>query len=245
MNALLELLASDADVSTGDVRAATAATISRIKGDTRVRVFRDQQDLYGLVGELAAKPDMRLLDVRTNPITELTWNFEKAFQERPHGRYIFNVTDPRVIDDPMGVEYQSLVRAASEVRLKTVPFRVQVYDRSCALIPLDFDDNMVGAYLTTEPDLVRGLLELHRRMWVRAERDIDHVLPPSPQTFSWSSLLAQLVSGRTDEAGARAIGTTLRTYRRRVQVLMSDLGVASRFAAGVEAQRRGLLDLIA
>lgn len=52
-------------------------------------------------------------------------------------------------------------------------------------------------------------------------------------------LLTQLAAGSKDEQIARTLGMSLRTVRRRVHTLMSDLGVDTRFAAGVEAVRRG------
>ncbi len=52
-------------------------------------------------------------------------------------------------------------------------------------------------------------------------------------------LLTQLAAGAKDEQIARTLGMSLRTVRRRIHTLMSDLGVDTRFAAGVEAVRRG------
>jgi DNA-binding CsgD family transcriptional regulator len=54
-------------------------------------------------------------------------------------------------------------------------------------------------------------------------------------------LLEQLVAGATDEVIARKLGISLRTVRRRVAGLMTELGVDTRFQAGVEAVRRGWL----
>ena len=54
-------------------------------------------------------------------------------------------------------------------------------------------------------------------------------------------LLEQLMAGVTDEVIARKLGIGLRTVRRRIAGLMSDLGVDTRFQAGVEAVRRGWL----
>lgn len=54
-------------------------------------------------------------------------------------------------------------------------------------------------------------------------------------------LLAQLAQGAKDEQIARVLGISLRTVRRRVAALMVELGVDSRFQAGVEAVRRGWL----
>ncbi|WP_310525969.1 LuxR C-terminal-related transcriptional regulator [Nocardioides sp.] len=54
-------------------------------------------------------------------------------------------------------------------------------------------------------------------------------------------LLAQLAAGGKDEQIARTLNISLRTVRRRIAALMSDLGVDTRFQAGVEAARRGWL----
>ena len=54
-------------------------------------------------------------------------------------------------------------------------------------------------------------------------------------------LLAQLADGAKDEQIARKLDVSLRTVRRRIAALMTDLGVDTRFQAGVEAARRGWL----
>lgn len=54
-------------------------------------------------------------------------------------------------------------------------------------------------------------------------------------------LLEMLAAGSKDEQMARALDMSLRTVRRRVAALLVELGVTSRFQAGVEAVRRGWL----
>lgn len=54
-------------------------------------------------------------------------------------------------------------------------------------------------------------------------------------------LLAELADGVKDEQIARNLDLSLRTVRRRVAALMIELGVDTRFQAGVEAVRRGWL----
>lgn len=54
-------------------------------------------------------------------------------------------------------------------------------------------------------------------------------------------LLQQLASGAQDEQIARRLNVSLRTVRRRVADLMTELGADTRFQAGVEAGRRGWL----
>jgi DNA-binding NarL/FixJ family response regulator len=55
------------------------------------------------------------------------------------------------------------------------------------------------------------------------------------------SLLDALASGSEDEAAARALGMSLRTYRRRVAELMAAVGATSRFQAGLRARELGLV----
>jgi DNA-binding CsgD family transcriptional regulator len=54
-------------------------------------------------------------------------------------------------------------------------------------------------------------------------------------------LLEQMLAGATDEQIARNLNIGLRTVRRRIATVMTDLGVDTRFQAGVEAVRRGWL----
>ena len=76
-------------------------------------------------------------------------------------------------------------------------------------------------------------------MWDRAapvpELDLGEARPDLRRF-----LLQQLAAGAKDEQIARALGISLRTVRRRVAGLLIELGVDSRFQAGVEAVRRRL-----
>jgi DNA-binding NarL/FixJ family response regulator len=54
------------------------------------------------------------------------------------------------------------------------------------------------------------------------------------------AILRLLAAGRKDEAAARTLRMSPRTYRRRVAELMALLGAESRFQAGVRAKTLGL-----
>lgn len=55
------------------------------------------------------------------------------------------------------------------------------------------------------------------------------------------AILEQLNAGGTDQAAARELGVSVRTYRRYVAGIMDALGTKSRFQAGVRAAEAGLL----
>ncbi|MEU8383793.1 LuxR C-terminal-related transcriptional regulator [Streptosporangium sp. NPDC048865] len=61
---------------------------------------------------------------------------------------------------------------------------------------------------------------------------------PSPSCPARARLAAQ---GVPDEMIARQLGLSVRTVRARFADAMAELGAQSRFQAGVEASRRGLL----
>ncbi|MFD0383713.1 helix-turn-helix transcriptional regulator [Streptomyces stramineus] len=58
---------------------------------------------------------------------------------------------------------------------------------------------------------------------------------------SGMEILRLLGEGYTDEAAARELDISVRTYRRRVADIMRLLGARSRFQAGVHASGIGLL----
>jgi DNA-binding NarL/FixJ family response regulator len=91
-----------------------------------------------------------------------------------------------------------------------------------------------------QPALVGALTLLFETYWDQAVAlpDLD---TRRPRVDIRGSLLRQLAAGAKDEQIARTLGLSLRTVRRRVAELLIELGVDTRFQAGVEAVRRGWL----
>lgn len=90
-----------------------------------------------------------------------------------------------------------------------------------------------------QPCIVGILQAYFDELWEAATRvESDGTLGPGEQR---RLLLAELADGVKDEAIARNLDLSLRTVRRRVAALMTELGVDTRFQAGVEAVRRGWL----
>jgi DNA-binding CsgD family transcriptional regulator len=129
--------------------------------------------------------------------------------------------------------------AGEQIRvLPEVPTRMFVIGTTHAVLPepLGFVDEPRS--LVRQPGLVEALALLFELMWDRATPVAD--LPGQQRpTDLRRFLLQQLAAGAHDEQIARQLGISLRTVRRRVADLMTDLGADSRFQAGVEAARRG------
>ncbi len=94
--------------------------------------------------------------------------------------------------------------------------------------------------LVRQPGLVQALTLWFEQLWERAS-PLPEAGPRAGRTQLDRFLLEQLAQGAKDEQVARTLGLSLRTVRRRVADLMTELGADSRFQAGVEAARRGWL----
>ncbi|WP_412076449.1 hypothetical protein ACLF6K_13000 [Streptomyces xanthophaeus] len=92
------------------------------------------------------------------------------------------------------------------------------------------------------PGVVRALEALFAGAWDRAVPLADYDrLRYCARSEAASSVLAHLGAGLTDDAGAREMRVSLRTYRRHVAELMRALGASTRFEAGARAVELGLL----
>jgi DNA-binding CsgD family transcriptional regulator len=131
-------------------------------------------------------------------------------------------------------------RLGEQVRvISEVPTRMFILGETHAVLPepLGFRDE--PRVHVRQRSIVAALTLWFESLWTRAAPvpDLEAGEDPDGRQF----LLEQLMAGATDEVIARKLGISLRTVRRRVATLMTELGVDTRFQAGVEAVRRGWL----
>jgi DNA-binding CsgD family transcriptional regulator len=136
---------------------------------------------------------------------------------------------------------QARARQGEQVRvIDEMPTRMLVIRGTHAVLPepLGFADE--PRLLVRQPALVGALALLFESYWDQAVAlpDLD---TRRPRVDIRGNLLRQLAAGAKDEQIARTLGLSLRTVRRRVAELLIELGVDTRFQAGVEAVRRGWL----
>jgi DNA-binding CsgD family transcriptional regulator len=119
---------------------------------------------------------------------------------------------------------------------------VAVFGDEVALVNTRWAGDPSGTVLVRAPALVALVRALFDEYWARAaplpgrEDNGD-----SDELGDVRVVLELLQLGMKDETIARQLGVSLRTVRRRIAALMDDLGVATRFQAGLEAARRGLI----
>jgi DNA-binding CsgD family transcriptional regulator len=142
---------------------------------------------------------------------------------------------------------QRLAEAGAQVRIReTLPFRMVLADGATAVCSMRWAEGRSGAVV------VRGVAFLHllRRVfdycWSEAA-PLHTVVGREPQyddlplDDEQRLMLRLLADGLTDQAIARQLGIAPRTFTRKLRQLFEQLGIESRFQAGVEAARRDLV----
>lgn len=137
---------------------------------------------------------------------------------------------------------RTLVRHGEQARvLPSVPLKLAIFDRRTAVVPLiSTAEATASVALVHESGLLDALVALFDTMWATAPR-LDAPPAVESERSADAELLSLLASGVKDEAIARQLGVSVRTARRRITELMARLNATSRFQAGLEAGRQGLL----
>lgn len=113
-----------------------------------------------------------------------------------------------------------------------------IFDRQVGLLS---SDRGVQLDLIRTPEAARAMSMLYDVAWEQAAK-----LRPAHAAWTQDERLADILKtvskGYTDDQAARALGLSVRTYRRRVAALLACLGATSRFQAGLRAAQLGLVE---
>ncbi|MBY8861160.1 hypothetical protein K7711_32115 [Nocardia sp. CA2R105] len=147
-----------------------------------------------------------------------------------------------LLDPSLSQHLHTMVERGAGVRITDDEISETILlDRRVAILAGDTSYGLRSYSIVTVPEVVHGVASLFDATWRAAtdfatyDRDLDELRKLAPR------ILDQLNTGATDEAAARVLGLSVRTYRRRVAELMSALGASSRFQAGARAQELGLI----
>jgi Sugar-specific transcriptional regulator TrmB len=125
-----------------------------------------------------------------------------------------------------------------------LPIKMLISDDQFALVPATVTARSIETtFLIHRSPVLDALIALFEAEWARAtpvpgSPSGPATSAPDPET---AGLLAMLAAGMTDAAIARSLSWSMRTTQRRMRQLMTDLGVTSRFQAGVAAREKGWL----
>lgn len=140
-----------------------------------------------------------------------------------------------------GAYLRWLTEEGAEIRtVAALPLRLLVSDRVSAILPIDAESPRDGALIVRAPGLLTALVALFETVW-RSATPLQPPRAPAPLELSDidTTILRILSTGATDEAVSRHLGLSVRTVRRQVSALMTQMGASSRFELGVRLGARG------
>lgn len=138
-----------------------------------------------------------------------------------------------------------LVDLGADVRATaTLPTRMILIDRTSAILPSDPDAPSAGATIIKHQSLIQLMRDTFESTW-RAARSLD-VGEERPEQWEPSELELEVIrllgSGNKDEAIARRVGMSLRSVRRLISQVSTELGSKSRFELGLICGNRGWVE---
>jgi DNA-binding CsgD family transcriptional regulator len=153
-----------------------------------------------------------------------------------------SVYDTKVLELEGALEVLHAREGGGEVTRFTtsVPFSAVIVDDTAAVVDVSaFDPSGFGSALVRARSLVVALRALYDHLW-----NLAAPLEPSGPSAARrrdQTTWGLLAAGATDATIARQTGVSQRTVERRVRELMDQVGASTRFQAGVQAARRGLI----
>ncbi|WP_431926377.1 DNA-binding response regulator [Amycolatopsis tucumanensis] len=164
-------------------------------------------------------------------------------QQDMTGRTVRKLYRPASLLQPGGVAHlRERERLGAKIRITLDEINETiVLDRKVAILAGDAASGERGYTVVTSPEVIGSVTSLFNAAWRAGtelaiyETEFAEVRALAPR------ILDELAAGSKDETAARALGLSVRTYRRRVAELMDALGATSRFQAGVRARQLGLV----
>lgn len=140
-----------------------------------------------------------------------------------------------------GAEFvREAVAHGIEARVSDSPLpELLMADDRVALVAPDPGGDGAPATVTYAPSILHTLRALFTGTWQAARPATEPVPPPAGRLTR--EILDCLGAGHKDDAAARRLGLSVRTYRRHVAEILREMGAASRFQAGVRAAELRLL----
>lgn len=228
------LAAFSADHLVGQTRGWSAVPFEVLGESEAVAAFEELQ--RGTEGEVLSCHAVDEIDIVPASFHDV------VCEQLATGRPMRAVYPATVVEDPVKLDYVRRWAAAGE-QVRLLPFttrEIDVFGDRAALVSSRWEGLAGSMILIHAPAMIAILRELFERYWDRAVP--LSIVGAAPTTRDVRvRILELLMMGAKDETVARQLGISLRTVRRRVAELMDELGATTRFQAGMEAQRRGLL----
>ena len=245
----LELAAgrSRARVQELSERFTQARDEAEAKATVGVRMMVDLTELARVRSQVlsGARSSIIVVATRTELNEELLLDLRAPWLTRGEEVRRICVFDSSVLDLPRSAEaLESLDEAGVQVRLRPgLALGIVVVDRSVAIVDVSSHDSTgYGSIVVRHRPLVEALAQLAEATYAASRT------PPRPSSAARghygdreARVLALLSAGAADSTVARQLGISQRTVERDIRKMMDDLNATTRFQAGVQAARRGLV----
>jgi DNA-binding Lrp family transcriptional regulator len=200
------------------------------------------EEVNRAVAELLDAPPGEVLGMFCLPMGQVPLPARSSRCDSAHGGVPMRVLcTPEVLECPDAqLPMVGVAKGLGAVRVGTrLPTKMLLVGGRGAVLPLDWEQQRSDEVLVVRsPALLGALTATFDLIWERAT-PVGRRAGGGPGYDD--ALLQLLAEGLQDEAVAEKLGVSVRTVRRRVAELLEDLGARTRFQAGVQAARKGLL----
>ncbi|HEX5427683.1 MAG TPA: helix-turn-helix transcriptional regulator [Pedococcus sp.] len=214
-----------------------------------IRILQSLDEVAAATAEIVASGNELVRTFRSlTPRTQEVLDSPVSAHEAPSVGAMGQVLEMRTVYESAVLELPGVLttlaareRGGESFRFTTsIPFSAVVVDDDAAVVDVSgFDPSGRGSVLVRTRPMVQALRSLADHFW-----DIGSPLERgtgSAPSARDQTILALLAAGAPDATIARQTGVSQRTVERRVRALMDQLGAGTRFQAGVQAARRGLV----
>jgi DNA-binding CsgD family transcriptional regulator len=212
-------------------------------GHPLVELIEGEDEVLSVIAQLQINARKEILGIDTPPyIGDSVHPNDIELTQLARGVNYRFIYAPEALALPEHMErMRQCIDAGEEARiLPNITMKMSVVDRSVALIPASYaEPDPTRRLLVHSPALIDILVAAWELLWTKATPGIIPGPPAGGPGERDRELLSLLASGMKDRSIARALGVTERTVGRRLTELMSELGVETRFQAGVQAAHRG------
>ena len=225
-----------------------ARSASRTPDVGTVRVLNSLDEIAAVTAEAVAAGTQQIRTFRSlSPRTRAVFASPLHSHEEPTLGVSGNQLDYTTVYDTEILEIDGALeileareRGGERFRLtSSVPFSAVIVDETAAIVDVSaFDPSGFGSALIRARAMVLALIALSDHLW-----DLGSPLNVGGAATERRDqmILSLLAAGAPDATIARQTGVSQRTVERRVRALMDQLGAGTRFQAGVQAARRGMI----
>jgi DNA-binding CsgD family transcriptional regulator len=225
-----------------------ARSASRTPDVGTVRILNSIDEIAAVTAEAVAAGTERVRTFRSlSPRTRAVFASPIHSHEEPTRGVSGNVLDYTTVYDTDVLEIDGALeileareRGGERFRFTTsVPFSAVIVDDAVAIVDVSaFDPSGFGSAVIRARSMVLALSALSDHLW-----DLGSPLTSGGVATERRDqlILSLLAAGAPDATIARQAGVSQRTVERRVRALMDQLGAGTRFQAGVQAARRGMV----